>query len=185
MQNFSFAPDKQKAWDELLGLTAHKDIDVRKHVAFVLVSVFYLLSDKQKLSQDLCKCMRNKDRNVKATVASILSFVYSQLPDQRQVWKELIELTSDEDIGVRRNACYSLGKISMFKASTAENETTYRREFEQAVEFFEKASQESTIYNPSQFCLPFYRSFHTIIKQTIALRSCRKSSKGIRISTRP
>jgi nucleoside phosphorylase len=77
----------------------------------------------------------------------------------------LIELKSDEDIGVRRNAYYSLGKISIFKASQAENETIYRKEFEQAIGFFENASKESTIYNPSQFCLPFYRSFYTIISE--------------------
>ena len=39
----------------------------------------------------------------------------------------------------------------------------YRKEFEQAIKFFEKTSKESTIFNPSQFCLPFYRSFYTII----------------------
>jgi len=155
--------NKEAAWEDLLTLSAHKDIDVRNQVAYALVSAFRLIPDKQRLSQDLRNCIRNKDRNVKATVASILSSVYSQLPDQRQFWEELIELTSDEDIGVRRNAYYCLGKISIFKASQAENEIDYRREFEQAIKFFEKTSQESTLFNPSQFCLPFYRSFYTII----------------------
>lgn len=155
--------NKEAAWEDLLTLSAHKDIDVRNQVAYALVSAFHLIPDKQRLSQDLLNCMRNKDRNVRATVASILSSVYSQLPDQRQFWEELIELTSDEDIGVRRNAYYSLGKISILKASQAENEIDYRGDFEQAIGFFEKASKESTIYNPSQFCLPFYRSFYTII----------------------
>lgn len=155
--------NKDKSWEDLLRLTAHKDIDVRNQVAYALVSAFYLIPDKQRLSQDLCNCMRNKDRNVRATVASIISSVYSQLPDQRQFWEELIEITSDEDIGVRRNAYYCLGKISIFKASQAENEIDYRREFEQAIKFFEKTSHESTLFNPSHFCLPFYRSFYTII----------------------
>ncbi|AKB51629.1 hypothetical protein MSBRW_2376 [Methanosarcina barkeri str. Wiesmoor] len=155
--------NKEAAWEDLLTLSAHKDIDVRNQVAYALVSAFHLIPDKQRLSQDLLNCMRNKDRNVRATVASILSSVYSQLPDQLQFWEELIELTSDEDIGVRRNAYYCLGKISIFKASQAENEIDYRREFEQAIKFFEKTSQESTLFNPSQFCLPFYRSLYTII----------------------
>lgn len=155
--------NKEASWEDLLTLSAHKDIDVRNQVAYALVSAFHLIPDKQRLSQDLLNCMRNKDRNVRATVASILSSVYSQLPDQRQFWEELIELTSDEDIGVRRNAYYCLGKISIFKASQAENEIDYRREFEQAIKFFEKTSQESTLFNPSQFCLPFYRSLYTII----------------------
>ncbi|MDR7664673.1 phosphorylase [Methanosarcina sp. Z-7115] len=155
--------NKEAAWEDLLTLSAHKDIDVRNHVSSALVFAFHLISDKQKLSQDLHNYMKNEDRNIKATVTSIISFVYSQLPDRQQFWEELIELTSDEDIGVRRNAYYSLGKISIFKASQAENEIDYRREFEQAIKFFEKTSQESTLFNPSQFCLPFYRSFYTII----------------------
>lgn len=157
--------NKEKAWGDLLRLTAHKDIDVRKNVADALVSAFHLVSDKQKVSHSLHDCLKSKDRNIRETVISILSFIYSQLPDQQQFWDELIELKSDEDIGVRRNAYYSLGKISIFKASQAENETIYRKEFEQAIGFFENASKESTIYNPSQFCLPFYRSFYTIISE--------------------
>jgi nucleoside phosphorylase/HEAT repeat protein len=159
----SMVKDKEKAWEDLLELTAHKDIDVRNHVSFALISAFSLLPEKQKLSKDLYKCMGNRDRNVKATVISVLSFVYYQLSNQRQIWEELIELTNDEDIGVRRNAYYSLGKISIFKASQAENEIVYRKGFEQAIEFFEKTSNESTIFNPSKFCLPFYRSFYAII----------------------
>ncbi len=155
--------NKEAAWEDLLTLSAHKDIDVRNQVAYALVSAFHLIPDEQRLSQDLLSCMRDKDRNVRATIASILSSIYSQLPDQRQFWEELIELTNDEDIGVRRNAYYCLGKISIFKASQAENEIDYRREFEQAIKFFEKTSQESTLFNPSQFCLPFYRSLYTII----------------------
>ena len=155
--------DKETAWEDLLTLSAHKDIDVRNQVAYALVSAFPLIPDKQKISRNLYDCMKNEDRNKRETVVSILSFIYPELPDQQQFWNELIELTSDEDIGVRRNAYYSLGNISIFKASQAENEIIYRKEFEHAIGFFENASKESTIYNPSQFCLPFYRSFYTII----------------------
>lgn len=157
--------NKEAAWEDLLMLSAHKDIDVRNQVAYALVSAFHLIPDKQKISRNLYDCMKNEDRNKRETVVSILSFIYPELPHQQQFWDELIELTSDEDIGVRRNAYYSLGKISIFKASQAENETIYRKEFEQAIGFFENASKESTIYNPSQFCLPFYRSFYTIISE--------------------
>ena len=155
--------NKEAAWEDLLTLSAHKDIDVRNQVAYALVSAFHLIPDKQKISRNLYDCMKNEDRNKREIVVSILSFIYPELPNQKQFWDELIELTSDEDIGVRRNAYYSLGKISILKASQAENEIDYRRYFEQAISFFESTSKESTIYNPSQFCLPFYRSFYTII----------------------
>ena len=40
-----------------------------------------------------------------------------------------------------------------------------KRNWKKQLTFFEKAVQESlySIENPSQFCLPFYRSFYTII----------------------
>jgi len=74
-------------------------------------------------------------------------------------------LTNDKDNFVRTSTFHSLGKISIFKASQAEKEEDYKEELEKAITFFEKAAQESEYVNPSQFCLPFYRSFHTIIFQ--------------------
>jgi hypothetical protein len=34
---------------------------------------------------------------------------------------------------------------------------------ENALGFFEKASEEAIYFNPAKFCSPFYRSFYTII----------------------
>ena len=48
-------------------------------------------------------------------------------------------------------------------ASQAETDEDYKKELEKAIEFFETAAKEASYYNPAQFCLPFYRSFHTII----------------------
>ena len=48
-------------------------------------------------------------------------------------------------------------------ASQAETEENYKKELEKAIEFFEIAAKESSYNNPAKFCLPFYRSFHTII----------------------
>ena len=46
-------------------------------------------------------------------------------------------------VDVRTYANHSLGKISIFKASQAEKEEDYKKELEKAIEFFEKAAQES------------------------------------------
>ncbi len=48
-------------------------------------------------------------------------------------------------------------------ASQAETDEDYKKELEKAIEFFEIAAKEASHYNPAQFCLPFYRSFHSII----------------------
>jgi len=48
-------------------------------------------------------------------------------------------------------------------ASKAVTDEDYKKELEKAIEFFETAAKEAIYYNPAKFCLPFYRSFHTII----------------------
>ena len=67
---------------------------------------------------------------------------------------------------VKIHVNHSLGRASIFKASQAETDEDYEKQLETSIEFFEKAAYESLNSkwgNPSQFCLPFYRSFHTII----------------------
>ena len=96
--------------------------------------------------------------------AYALGSAFSQVPDKQQAWNDLHRLTNDEDSYVRTYANHSLGKVSIFKASQAEKEEDYKKELEKAIEFFEKAARNHLNgHNPSQFCLPFYRSFHTII----------------------
>jgi hypothetical protein len=64
---------------------------------------------------------------------------------------------------VRSSSNHSLGRVSIFMASQAETDEDYKKELEEAIEFFETAAKEAIYDNPAQFCLPFYRSFHTII----------------------
>ncbi|MCD4782139.1 MAG: hypothetical protein K8S27_16560, partial [Candidatus Omnitrophica bacterium] len=51
---------------------------------------------------------------------------------------------------------------SIFKATVAESEGDFESELNNAIEFFERSSKEKTYFNPSRFCLPFYKSFHTV-----------------------
>ncbi|KAF5428623.1 hypothetical protein C5S39_10985, partial [Candidatus Methanophagaceae archaeon] len=39
----------------------------------------------------------------------------------------------------------------------------FGKELEKALDFFGKSSTEARFINPAKFCLPFYRSFHTLI----------------------
>jgi len=94
-----------------------------------------------------------------------LGYVFPQVRDKQQAWNDLVKLTSYKKQDVRAYANHSLGKVSIFKASQVEKEEDYKKELEKAIVFFEKAAKESYYWvdNPSQFCLPLYRSFHTII----------------------
>ena len=94
--------------------------------------------------------------------ANALGFAFPQIPDKEEAWRDLIRLTEDEDDSVRASANHSLGRVSIFRATDAEDEEEFREEIKNALEFFERSSKESTYFNPSSFCLPFYKSFYTI-----------------------
>lgn len=137
---------------------------LRPIAATALGSAFPDVPDKQKAFNDLIKLTNSENSDVRRGAASALGFAYSNVPDKQKLWNILIELSSDQNRNVRNYANHSLGKICIFQASKAEKEIDYKNKLETAIKFFEKASQESEPWsNPSQFCLPFYRSFHTII----------------------
>jgi len=164
--SFSDVPDKQKAWNDLHKLINDKDNFVRKEAVSALSSEFPYLPDKQLAWNDLHGLINDEDNFVRTEVASALGCVFPHVSDKKLVCNDLNALTNDEDSNVIAYANHSLGKVSIFKASQAETEQDYRKELEKSIEFFEKALQESLYSdweNPSQFCLPFYRSFYTII----------------------
>lgn len=125
--------------------------------------MFSQVPDKQKGWNDLIKLTSNRSHIFRISVLYVLDSAFSHLPDKEKTLKELVKLTNSEDNDIRAYANHSLGKLSIIKASNAENEEEYRKNLESSIEFFEEAAKESEYFNPSQFCLPFYRSFHTII----------------------
>jgi HEAT repeat protein len=166
VSSFSHVPDKQQAWNDLLRLINDKDSGMMYIAAEALVSSFSHVPDKQQAWNDLIRLANGKSSFVRYRTVEALGSAFSQVPDKEQAWNDLLRLTNDQDSFVRTYANYSLGKVSIFKASQAITEENYRKELENAIEFFEKASQESKEskwFNPSQFCLPFYRLFYTII----------------------
>lgn len=162
---FSYVPFKQQAWNDLHRLTNDNGRDVREGAAITLGLVFPDIPDQEQAWSDLHKLTRDEDNYVREEAAIALGSSFSHVLDKEQAWDDLIELTNDEDSSVCAYASHSLGKASIFKASQAEKEEDYKKELEKAIEFFEKAAQGSDFWlpNPSQFCLPFYRSFHTIV----------------------
>lgn len=114
----------------------------------------------QETIHDQCFSDDPKER---VNALDLLKNFFSSIPDKQQAWNDLVRLTIDENNDVRIRAQYSLGRVSIFKASHAERDEEYRKELENAIEFFEMVEQEASFFNPAQFCLPFYRSFHTII----------------------
>ncbi|AAM06921.1 TPA: phosphorylase [Methanosarcina acetivorans] len=160
---FSQVPDKQQAWSNLIKLSTDEDNWMRHSAVFALGSAFSQVPDKQQAWSDIRGLTINEDSVVRRITASALGSAFSHVPDKQKAWNDLHRLSIDKDEDVRIYANHSLGKVSIFKASQAEKEEDYKRELEIAIEFFKKAAQESELSNPSQFCLPFYRSFHTIV----------------------
>ena len=156
--------DKQQAWNDLHRLTTDENSDVRSKAAYSLGSAFSHVPDKQQAWNDLHKLITDENNDVRSSAADALGYALSHVPDNQQAWNDLHRLANDYDGYVRNHAQYSLGKVSIFKASQAEDEEDYKKELENAIEFFGMAAQEShySLYT-SKFCLPFYRSFYTII----------------------
>ncbi|MCC4770462.1 hypothetical protein FXV91_09775 [Methanosarcina sp. DH2] len=160
---FSEVPDKQQAWNDLHRLTSDEDSYVRMEASFALGSAFSHVPDKQQAWNDLHRLTSDERSDVRMEVADVLGSIFPEVPDKQQAWNDLIQLTTNKYSSVRAYANHSLGKVSIFKASTAEKEEDYKQELEKAISFFEKAAQGPRWDNPSQFCLHFYRSFHIII----------------------
>jgi len=165
---FSQVPDKQQAWNDLHRLTNDEDNYVRSRAVSVLGSTFFQVPYKQQAWNDLHRLTNDEYFDVRSRAAFALGSAFSQVPDKQQAWNDLIRLTNDEDSNdenrsVRSSSNHSLGRVSIFMASKAATDEDYKKELEKAIEFFETAAKEAIYYNPAKFCLPFYRSFHTII----------------------
>lgn len=157
--------DNESKWEDLHKLTYHHDSYVRAGIVYSIRFLFPKIIDKQQAWEDLHRLVEDEISLVRECTAESLEDSLSYLPDQKLAYGDLTKLANDEDTDVRIRANHSLGKISVFKASEAETEEKYKEELENAIEFFDKSSKESVFHriSPSKFCLPFYRSFHTII----------------------
>jgi len=159
---FQYVPDKDEAWKDLHRLTWDPNGNVRSGAADVLGSAFQYVPDKDEAWKDLIRLTGGEDSFVQWRAADALGATFQHVPDKDVAWEDLHRLTQHEDSTVRASANHSLGKASIFRATETENEDDFESELKNAIEFFERSSKEMTYFNPSSFCLPFYRSFYTV-----------------------
>ena len=132
-------------------------------ICYLIVgSAYSQISDKNGGISILNKLSEDNDYYVRDGTALCIGSAYPYIIDEKQAMYLIGRLSKDVDETVRSSAYYSLGRISIYKATLTENDNRFREELEKALEFFEKASNEKTYNNPAEFCLPFYRSFHAI-----------------------
>ena len=162
---FSQVYDKAKAWQDLIRLAQDEDRDMRVSAVESLRSAFSQVHDKAKAWQDLIGLTQHGDNLVRGKVAIAMGSVFSQVLDKDQAWQDLHSLTEDEDSTVRMYAYHSLGRVSVLKATDADDKAILRMELENAVAYFEKSTHEAHSFNPARFCHPFYRTYLAITFQ--------------------
>ena len=101
------------------------------------------------------------DSDVRATTAYALGVAFQYVANTDAVWNDLIRLSQDDDLDTRCASYHSLGKTSILMATTSDQE--FKTHLEDAIEFFRKSSDEAMYVNPASFCLPFYRSLHSLL----------------------
>lgn len=164
-KSFQYVPCKQKAWDDLIELTSKKDSIVRWWAAEALGKSLRYVPNKQKACDDLIKLVSTEDMSVKWRATIALGNLFQYMPEEQRVLDNLTKLSLDNDQYVRILANHSLGRISIYRASVSKTDENYMSELKKAINFFEKASSECVVisYDPSYFCLSFYKSFYAII----------------------
>ncbi len=159
---FPQVPNKELVWGELHWLTEDKDGSIRWVIADTLGSAFQYIPDKEQAWSDLIRLTQDSDSSVQMCATDALGSAFPYITDKEQAWSDLIRLTKDENPDVRVYANHSLGRASIFKATDTKSVENFKEELEIALEFFERASEETYCTNPAKFCLPFYRSFYTL-----------------------
>jgi len=110
---------------------------------------------------DLHKMTQDESRSVRSSAAGAMGSAFSQIPDKDQAWMDLHKMTQDKESFVRCTSNHSLGRISILRATESDDE--FRTHLEEAIEFFRRSSEDAEYTNPAAFCLPFYRSLHSLL----------------------
>ena len=157
--------ETKQAWKDTHRLVYDELGLVRSGIAESFRYIFPHLSIKQQQQalDDIHRLTLDKDDLVRSYIAESIGFIFPYLPGKKRPLKDLKRLETDEHRYVSSHALHSLGKISIYNSSQAINEFDCKKELEIAISYFEKAAKRGFDLNPSEFCLPFYRSFQAII----------------------
>lgn len=156
---FAHLPDKAQGWQDLHQLTQDQDSGVRRGTADSIGFAFALLPNKDQGWQDLHRLTQDQNSFVRWGAAQALGSAFAFLPDKTQGLQDLHQLSQDQESGVRMYAYHSLGRVSICRSVESNDKNIIKSRLEEAVEFFEKSSQEHYYSNPALFCCPFYRSY--------------------------
>ena len=181
---FPHIPDKKLAWHDLHRLTQDLDKNVRLEAVKALGIAFPHILDKELAWHDLHRLTQDMDENVQWGAAEALGVAFPSIPEKELAWDDLLQLVQKTinldkipktQISIYENrqlkqkyrfilssAYHSMGKVSIFKAASTNNEENFKKEMEDAIQYFEKSLQQETHSNPAKFCLPFYRSFYML-----------------------
>ncbi len=161
--DFKELPDKEQAWKDLSKLINDKIINVRRSATEALGVAFPYIPDKLDAWNNLHRLTWDMEYTIRIFAAEAIGVAFLHIPDKKKAFFDLIRLTQDKDSNVRAFSFHSLGKVSIFRAESMENEEAFKKEMDEAIKYFEKASKELTaILNPARFCLPFYCSFYAV-----------------------
>lgn len=155
--------DKDQAWQDFIQLIQDENALVKNAAIESFGVAFPHFPDKKRAWKNLHWLMRDSRRSVAIAIGS----AFPHIPDKDKALRDLARLACDMEKGVRISANYSLGRISIFKATEAQVEEIFRNELEKALGYFEESAKYTTFFSPARFSLPFYRAFHTIIFKDI------------------
>jgi nucleoside phosphorylase/HEAT repeat protein len=160
---FQKIPDKIMACEDLHRLTFNENMRARSNSVEILGATFQHIPSKELAWEDLDRLALDINAAVRMGAVNAIGTAYQHVPDKGKAFLDLCILSLDEIVGNRVRANHYLGKICIYRASQSESEEEYLNELASSIGFFEESSKESNSYNPSSFCLPFYRSFYMII----------------------
>ncbi|AGB50782.1 HEAT repeat-containing protein (plasmid) [Methanomethylovorans hollandica DSM 15978] len=164
---FKYVPNRSVAWFELHRLVCDDNSYVRSVAASSLGYVFKYIPEelKSEACSDLHKLTYDEELNVRSNAASVIGSAFSYIPEEYKstMWFDLHRLTNDKYSDAKMYANHSLGKICIYKASKSEIEYESRTLFEEAIRYFETATNERSYSNPAKFCNHFYRSFDVVL----------------------
>ncbi|MFQ6063682.1 MAG: HEAT repeat domain-containing protein, partial [Methanosarcinales archaeon] len=139
-----------------------KDSKVRWSATHAIGDAFASIPNKELAWKDLIKLAQDEDWYVRLGAAHAIGDAFASIPDKEKAWKDIYKLTQDNVSEVRSASNYAIGRIYILKASESSNEVYFKKNLEEAINYFDKYLKEKSLFNPAEFCSPFYKSYYNL-----------------------